>query len=160
MDVNTLAVEKLFNEFNNPPIMIHGHTHRPKIHNYKFNGVKSKRVVLNDWYESGSFLLWDKGKLKNIKGFKIRLKGDGKKYKFRLRESYRSSNYSTDFDTKSGIWTSIEILVSDLNPMFMGYYSRNTKKLEIENISSLGFQISDKQEGEFKLEIMHVKALY
>lgn len=67
MDVNDLAVEKLFNEFNNPPIMIHGHTHRPKIHNYKFNGVKSKRVVLNDWYESGSFLLWDKGKLKNIK---------------------------------------------------------------------------------------------
>lgn len=67
MDVNTLAVEKLFNEFNNPPIMIHGHTHRPKIHNYKFNGVKSKRVVLNDWDESGSFLLWDKGKLKNIK---------------------------------------------------------------------------------------------
>ncbi|MDC0932187.1 UDP-2,3-diacylglucosamine diphosphatase, partial [Methylophilaceae bacterium] len=67
MDVNTLAVEKLFNKFNNPPIMIHGHTHRPKIHNYKFNGVKSKRVVLNDWYESGSFLLWDKGKLKNIK---------------------------------------------------------------------------------------------
>ena len=88
------------------------------------------------------------------------MKGDGKKYKFRLRESYRSSNYSTDFDTKSGVWTSIEILVSDLNPMFMGYYSRNTKKLEIENISSLGFQISDKQEGEFKLEIMHVKALY
>ena len=67
MDVNALAVEKLFNEFNNPPIMIHGHTHRPKIHNYKFNGVKSKRVVLNDWYESGSFLLWDKGKLKNVK---------------------------------------------------------------------------------------------
>ena len=66
MDVNALAVEKLFNEFNNPPIMIHGHTHRPKIHNYKFNGVKSKRVVLNDWYESGSFLLWDKGKLKNV----------------------------------------------------------------------------------------------
>ena len=67
MDVNALAVEKLFNEFSNPPIMIHGHTHRPKIHNYKFNGVKSKRVVLNDWDESGSFLLWDKGKLKNVK---------------------------------------------------------------------------------------------
>jgi len=67
MDVNAIAVEKLFNEFKNPPIMIHGHTHRPKIHNYEFNGVKSKRVVLSDWYESGSFLLWDKGKLKNIK---------------------------------------------------------------------------------------------
>ena len=67
MDVNAIAVEKLFNEYNNPPIMIHGHTHRPKIHNYNFEGVKSKRVVLSDWHESGSFLLWEKGKLKNIK---------------------------------------------------------------------------------------------
>ena len=67
MDVNELAVKKLFNEFNNPPIMIHGHTHRPKIHTYNINGLKSKRVVLSDWHESGSFLLWDRGKLKNIK---------------------------------------------------------------------------------------------
>ena len=109
---------------------------------------------------ASSRLRFDKGKLKDIKAFQLRVKGDGKKYKFRLRESYRSSNYSTDFETKSGIWIDIEILVSDLNPMFMGYYSRNAKKLKIENISSLGFQISDKQNGEFKLEIMHVKALY
>jgi len=26
MDVNAIAVERLFNEYNNPPIMIHGHT--------------------------------------------------------------------------------------------------------------------------------------
>ena len=83
-----------------------------------------------------------------------------KKYKFRLRENYRSSNYSTDFKTEFGVWMNIEILISDLNPMFMGYYSRNAKKLEIDKITSLGFQISDKQQGEFKLEIMHVKALY
>ena len=109
---------------------------------------------------ASSRLGFGKGKLNNIKAFQIRFKGDGKKYKFRLRESYRSSNYSIDFDTKSGIWTNIEILVSDLNPMFMGYYSRNAKKLEIENISSLSFQISDKQDGDFKLEIMHVIAIY
>ena len=65
-----------------------------------------------------------------------------------------------DFKTEFGVWMNIEILVSDLNPMFMGYYSRNAKKLEIDKINSLGFQISDKQQGEFKLEIMHVKALY
>ena len=67
MDVNELAVKKLFNEFNNPPIMIHGHTHRPKIHSYNINGLEAKRVVLSDWHESGSFLLWDRGKLKNMK---------------------------------------------------------------------------------------------
>ena len=67
MDVTELAVKKLLNEFNNPPIMIHGHTHRPKIHTYNINGLESKRLVLSDWHESGSFLLWDKGKLKNMK---------------------------------------------------------------------------------------------
>ena len=51
---------------------------------------------------ASSRLGFGKGKLKNIKSFQIRLKGDGKKYKFRLRESYRSSNYSIDFNTKSG----------------------------------------------------------
>ncbi len=109
---------------------------------------------------ASSRLRFGKGKLKDVKAFQLRVKGDGKIYKFRLRENYRSSNYSTNFETKSGIWTNIEILVSDLSPMFMGYFSRNAKKLEIEKISSLGFQISDKQQGEFKLEIMHVKALY
>ena len=64
---DSIIKKKLFNEFNNPPIMIHGHTHRPKIHTYNINGLKSKRVVLSDWHESGSFLLWDRGKLKNIK---------------------------------------------------------------------------------------------
>lgn len=67
MDVNENSVQKLFNEFKHPPIMIHGHTHRPKIHHYKFNGINSKRWVLSDWYKSGSFLLWKNGKLKNIK---------------------------------------------------------------------------------------------
>ena len=109
---------------------------------------------------ASSRLRFNSGKLKDIKAFQLRVKGDGKKYKFRLRENYRSSNYSTDFKTEFGVWMNIEILVSDLNPMFMGYYSRNAKKLEIDKITSLGFQISDKQQGEFKLEIMHVKALY
>jgi len=109
---------------------------------------------------ASSRLGFKKGKLKNVKGFQLRVKGDGKRYKFRLRENYRSSNYSIDFETNSGTWSNIEISISDLNPMFMGYYSRNAKNLEIENISSLGFQISDKQQGKFKLEIMHVKALY
>ena len=35
----------------------------------------------------------------------------------------------------------------------------NWERVCLEN-EALGFQISDKQQGEFKLEIMHVKALY
>ena len=32
--------------------------------------------------------------------------------------------------------------------------------LEIEEINSMGIQISDKQEGEFELEIKYIKAIY
>mgnify|MGYP002057142902 FL=1 len=42
----------------------------------------------------------------------------------------------------------------------MGYYSNRSPKLDTKKLSSLGFQISDNQKGDFKLEIMHVKAIY
>mgnify|MGYP001815786591 FL=1 len=36
--------------------LIHGHTHRPGIHEFELNGIAAKRMVLGDWY-SGSSLL-------------------------------------------------------------------------------------------------------
>ncbi len=63
MDVNESEVKKLFEKFNYPPIMIHGHTHRPKKHEYIWKDYACERWVLNDWYESGSFLSWEDNKL-------------------------------------------------------------------------------------------------
>jgi UDP-2,3-diacylglucosamine hydrolase len=36
--------------------LIHGHTHRPDIHDHKVNGSPASRVVLGDWYTQGSVL--------------------------------------------------------------------------------------------------------
>ena len=36
--------------------MIHGHTHRPAIHQLNLNGQPAKRIVLGDWYDQGSVL--------------------------------------------------------------------------------------------------------
>lgn len=36
--------------------LIHGHTHRPAVHNLKVNGMPAQRLVLGDWYEQGSVL--------------------------------------------------------------------------------------------------------
>jgi UDP-2,3-diacylglucosamine hydrolase len=44
MDVNKLEVEKIAQE-NEVDILIHGHVHRPKIHNEVFG----QRIVLGDW---------------------------------------------------------------------------------------------------------------
>ena len=62
MDVNEKEVKKLFKSFNFPPIMIHGHTHRPNKHEYFLENINCNRWVLNDWYDSGSYLVWDSDK--------------------------------------------------------------------------------------------------
>lgn len=36
--------------------LIHGHTHRPAIHDLEIDGRPHRRIVLGDWYEQGSVL--------------------------------------------------------------------------------------------------------
>jgi UDP-2,3-diacylglucosamine hydrolase len=36
--------------------LIHGHTHRPAIHDLVINNLAAQRIVLGDWYEQGSVL--------------------------------------------------------------------------------------------------------
>ena len=55
MDVNALAVEQAFTK-NNTELMIHGHTHRPNIHQLVVNNHPVTRIVLGDWYTHGSYL--------------------------------------------------------------------------------------------------------
>lgn len=58
MDVNQTAVETALTG-HNVNQLIHGHTHRPAIHNFSLNNQKMKRIVLGDWFEQGSLLLCD-----------------------------------------------------------------------------------------------------
>jgi len=56
-DVNQDAVVAALREFNTRQ-MIHGHTHRPAIHEFDLDGRTAKRIVLGDWYTQGSVLRW------------------------------------------------------------------------------------------------------
>jgi len=59
MDVNTSAVEDIMRE-HGVRNLIHGHTHRPAIHDLDIDGEKAQRIVLGDWQESfGSVLYCD-----------------------------------------------------------------------------------------------------
>ncbi len=42
--------------------MIHGHTHRPGIHDTVVDGEPSQRIVLGAWYEQGSYLAYERGR--------------------------------------------------------------------------------------------------
>jgi UDP-2,3-diacylglucosamine hydrolase len=55
MDVNPHAVESALRRAG-VTRMIHGHTHRPAIHDFALDGKPAQRIVLGDWYEQGSVL--------------------------------------------------------------------------------------------------------
>ncbi len=57
LDVNQAAVEKTLTEFEVRTIL-HGHTHRPGIHEFSLNDGTVRRIVLGDWYTQGSVLRW------------------------------------------------------------------------------------------------------
>ena len=55
MDVNKASVEQRLHE-TGQKLMIHGHTHRPKIHELELDQNKAQRVVLGDWDSNGWFV--------------------------------------------------------------------------------------------------------
>jgi UDP-2,3-diacylglucosamine hydrolase len=55
MDVNTGAVIRTMTEYQ-VQRLVHGHTHRPAIHELVISGQPAQRIVLGDWYEQGSLL--------------------------------------------------------------------------------------------------------
>lgn len=55
MDVTPEEVVNVLAQYNSR-LLIHGHTHRPNIHNLTVGEHAAKRIVLGDWYEQGSWL--------------------------------------------------------------------------------------------------------
>jgi UDP-2,3-diacylglucosamine hydrolase len=55
MDVDHDAVEAAMRQAR-VTRMIHGHTHRPAIHEFTLDDEPVQRIVLGDWYEQGSVL--------------------------------------------------------------------------------------------------------
>ena len=50
MDANQSTIEQYMRD-HNVKTLIHGHTHRPGIHNFQMDNSDAKRIVLGDWKE-------------------------------------------------------------------------------------------------------------
>ncbi len=59
-DVNQQAVEHSMRE-HGASVLIHGHTHRPAMHEFELDGRRARRIVLPDWREDEPRLglTWD-----------------------------------------------------------------------------------------------------
>jgi UDP-2,3-diacylglucosamine hydrolase len=56
MDVDQTTVRQVMRD-QRVALLIHGHTHRPGIHDFDLDGRTARRIVLGDWYEQDSVLL-------------------------------------------------------------------------------------------------------
>ena len=122
-----------------------------------FNGNLS---LENNGGFASSRLRLSKKSLIGVKSFSMKIKGDGNSYKLRLSQDNRRASYSANFKSINDEWIEVNIPIEDFIATWRGYTYSDYPSIDSERINSLGLQISDKQEGEFKLEIRHIKAIF
>lgn len=90
--------------------------------------------------------------VKQYTAIRIKFKGDGKDYQFRVKASSETSySYIAPFST-SGEWQEIEIALADMYPQYRGRKLDQTNFHE-GHIEEITFLIGNKKEEHFKLLI-------
>ena len=95
---------------------------------------------------------WEIGK---HEGLILRVRGDGKTYQFRCRlgNNMNKIAYRHYFQTSHDEWQEIILPFKEFLPTYRGRVLNNIAELDPKQIKHLGVMISDKQVGDFKLEI-------
>jgi len=93
--------------------------------------------------------------VKEFTKFVIRLKGDGKKYQFRVRDSYNNYYSYITLISTTDAWQNIEIPFSIMYPHYRGR-DLNLANFNGDSIVEIGFLIGNKKNERFKLEIDNI----
>ncbi len=96
--------------------------------------------------------------LNNHKELELRVKGDNKMYQLRLQTDAERISYAQSFYAASD-WTSVKLAFAGFEATFRGRDVANAPALNLADIRTISFLLSDKQEGHFELLIDNVKAL-
>ncbi|MFT4548987.1 MAG: transforming growth factor-beta-induced protein [Verrucomicrobiales bacterium] len=96
-------------------------------------------------------------------GLLIRARGDGRTYKAELRTDISMRSWTVpfraDFKTVKGEWREFYLPLKSFKPTLFGQKLPTAPKLDPAKVSSVGFMIYDKQDGDFSLEVDWVKAV-
>jgi NADH dehydrogenase [ubiquinone] 1 alpha subcomplex assembly factor 1 len=95
-------------------------------------------------------------------GIEALLRGDGRRYKLVLKSNagLDGVNWQAPFQTRSNEHQMIRIPFQDLVPVYRGSRVSNTPPFDACRIATVGFLISDKQAGPFRLEINRLLAYH
>lgn len=93
--------------------------------------------------------------VESFEKIKIRLKGDGKNYQFRVKTNlYDRHSYIFTFQT-TGAWETIEIPFGEMIPGFRGY-RLNMPNYPGQKLEEIAFLIGNKKAEAFRLEIEEI----
>jgi len=98
--------------------------------------------------------------LAGLDPFVVRVRGDGRRYKFtvRIESGFDAPIYQCAFKTRRGEWEEHRLALKDFVPTFRGRVLTDVAPLDPAKVVSVGFLVSDRQEGAFKLEVAWIKA--
>jgi len=101
------------------------------------------------------------GALTGAEGLLLEVRGDGRDYKFDIRQStvrMMAGAYQQDFSTKNGEWTTVRLPLTDFTLYSFGRKVRRARALDASKIESLGITLADKKPGNFTLEVRSITA--
>jgi NADH dehydrogenase [ubiquinone] 1 alpha subcomplex assembly factor 1 len=95
---------------------------------------------------------WD---IRGATAFLLRVRGDGKRYRFNVRTpgGPAAFRYEAAFEAPAGRWTEVRIPLASLSGKVFGRPVPQARPPDPGRIQCLGFMISDRQAGPFRLEI-------
>lgn len=98
--------------------------------------------------------------LAGCEGIRLRIQGDGKVYQFRIRTTaaFDGPSYQMRFETKKDEFIEVDLPFSGFTAVFRGRPLPDHPKLDPAKIATLGFMISEKQEGPFTLKVDWIRA--
>jgi hypothetical protein len=104
---------------------------------------------------------WSSYDLTGYDGIVLRVRGDGQVYQFRIRTETTGSEiaYAALFETEADTWKDIYIPFSDMIPIYRGVVVNRAPDFDSSSIRSFGLMLSNKQEGDFLLEVETISAV-
>lgn len=94
-------------------------------------------------------------KVNHHKSIQLKVKGDGKRYQFRIKASrYDRHSYIVYFDTNEK-WQTITIPLAEMYPTFRGY-QLDIPNFEADQIEEIAFLIGNKKAEQFELSIKSI----
>jgi len=96
-------------------------------------------------------------KLGAFQGLRLRVRGDGRTYTFRLSTDKTGVSYWARFPTQGDAWQDVELPFSSFWPNWRGRKLDEAPVVPAD-IRELGIMINDKNDGPFKLEVGSIQA--